>query len=198
MAALVPCGGLFSAPADDRLTGRQQGRQPPGWRAQGRRAHAGILPIIPESGDWIASHWVFAVLQHRWRQRTGKFKSGPNFAGHGDDNDYTAMSRSADSVTGGDRKGSAGREGYQTMNDTKHTSSWISHIALMLLLAVGLASTGCQVELAGQTLPSPYYLTDDVQYYAPGPEFKLAREAAAMKEQRAAHDLGTNDRDELR
>ena len=43
--------------------------------------------------------------------------------------------------------------------------------------------TGCQAEYAGQTLPSPYYLTDDVQYYAPGPEFKLANEAAAMKEQ---------------
>lgn len=46
--------------------------------------------------------------------------------------------------------------------------------------------TGCQVEIAGQTLPSPWYLTDDVQYYAPGPEFKLAREAAAMKEQAEA------------
>ena len=43
--------------------------------------------------------------------------------------------------------------------------------------------TGCQAEYAGQTLPSPYYLTDDVQYYAPGSEFKLANEAAAMKEQ---------------
>jgi len=46
--------------------------------------------------------------------------------------------------------------------------------------------TGCQVEYAGQTLPSPYYLTDDIQYYAPGPEFKLAREAAAMQEQKEA------------
>jgi hypothetical protein len=45
---------------------------------------------------------------------------------------------------------------------------------------------GCQVEYAGQTLPSPYYLTDDIQYYAPGPEFKLAREAAAMQEQKEA------------
>jgi hypothetical protein len=43
--------------------------------------------------------------------------------------------------------------------------------------------TGCQAEYAGQTLPSPWYLTDDVQYYAPGSEFKLAHEAAAMKEQ---------------
>lgn len=41
------------------------------------------------------------------------------------------------------------------------------------------------MDIAGQTLPSPYYLTDDVQYYAPGPEFKLAREAAVQKEQAA-------------
>jgi hypothetical protein len=45
---------------------------------------------------------------------------------------------------------------------------------------------GCQVEVAGVTLPSPYYLSDDVQYYAPGPEFKLAREAAAIPEQNEA------------
>jgi len=51
---------------------------------------------------------------------------------------------------------------------------------LGLLVAVGL--TGCQVDVGGQTLPSPYYLSDDVQYFPPGPEFKLAREAAAMKQ----------------
>lgn len=50
---------------------------------------------------------------------------------------------------------------------------------LGLLAAIGL--TGCQVDVGGQTLPSPYYLTDDVQYFAPGPEMKLAQEAAAMK-----------------
>ena len=55
-----------------------------------------------------------------------------------------------------------------------------------LLMVVSLTSTGCQMDIAGQTLPSAYYLTDDVQYYAPGPEFKLAREAAALKEQNAA------------
>ena len=54
----------------------------------------------------------------------------------------------------------------------------------LLLLACGM-STGCQIDVAGQTLPSPYHLTDDVQYYAPGPEFKLANEAAALAEQRA-------------
>ena len=54
-----------------------------------------------------------------------------------------------------------------------------------LLMFLSLAVTGCQMDIAGQTLPSPYYLQDDVQYYAPGPEFKLAREAAALKEQSA-------------
>jgi hypothetical protein len=50
---------------------------------------------------------------------------------------------------------------------------------LGLLVVLGL--TGCQVDVGGQTLPSPYYLTDDVQYFAPGPEYKLAREAAAQR-----------------
>lgn len=50
-----------------------------------------------------------------------------------------------------------------------------------LVLAAVAATTGCQVEIGGQTMPSPYYMSDDVQYYQPGPEFKLAKEAAAMK-----------------
>lgn len=52
-------------------------------------------------------------------------------------------------------------------------------------MLISLAITGCQIDVGGQTLPSGYYLSDDVQYYAPGPEFKLAREAAALKEQSA-------------
>ena len=59
-------------------------------------------------------------------------------------------------------------------------------LATCLVAPLALASTGCQSDYAGQTLPSPYYLTDDVQYYAPGPGFKLAREAAAMQEQKAS------------
>lgn len=48
---------------------------------------------------------------------------------------------------------------------------------------VGLCglNTGCQVHVAGQTLPSPYYLDDDVQYFPAGPENKLANETAALK-----------------
>jgi hypothetical protein len=67
---------------------------------------------------------------------------------------------------------------------TIRTTRW-GLAAAVLWPAVTLL-TGCQVEMAGQTLPSPYYLTDDVQYYAPGPEFKLAREAAAIQEQNEA------------
>ncbi len=54
----------------------------------------------------------------------------------------------------------------------------------VLMLGVGLTTlcgTGCQVHVGGQTLPSPYYLKDDVQYFAPGQENKLSVEAAAMK-----------------
>jgi len=46
---------------------------------------------------------------------------------------------------------------------------------------VGLATTGCQVDVGGQTLPSAYYLHDDIQYFPAGPEFKLSKEAAAQK-----------------
>ncbi len=55
-----------------------------------------------------------------------------------------------------------------------------------VLLGLGLlaiiCATGCQVDIGGQTIPSPYYMYDDVQYFPPGPEFRLAREAAAMQE----------------
>ena len=52
---------------------------------------------------------------------------------------------------------------------------------LLLLAAGGVSLTGCQVDVGGQTLPSPYYLEDDIQYFPAGPEFKLSKEAAALK-----------------
>ena len=54
-------------------------------------------------------------------------------------------------------------------------------LLFILGLSAGVGLTGCQIETGGQTLPSPYYMKDYVQYFPPGPEFKLAREAAAMK-----------------
>jgi hypothetical protein len=74
------------------------------------------------------------------------------------------------------------------MSHNKTTRSRSTWIAALLALSALLSTTGCQVEMAGQTLPSPYYLTDDVQYYAPGPSFVLAREAAAQKEQAEAQE----------
>ena len=59
------------------------------------------------------------------------------------------------------------------------------HIALGVAALLSTAvTTGCQVSVAGQTLPSSFYQLDDVQYFPKGPEFKLAREAAALKEAR--------------
>jgi len=57
---------------------------------------------------------------------------------------------------------------------------WRGVVCCLGILATA-SSVGCQYNVGGQTLPSAYYLTDDVQYFPPGPEFKLAREAAAMK-----------------
>ncbi|MFM8571781.1 MAG: hypothetical protein ACKOAU_09315 [Pirellula sp.] len=58
-------------------------------------------------------------------------------------------------------------------------------IALVALLGLSM-STGCQVHVAGQTLPSGYYLMDDIQYFPAGSENKLANETAALKADREA------------
>ena len=55
---------------------------------------------------------------------------------------------------------------------------WTAIAAVSLGVA---ANTGCQVQVAGQTLPSAYYLNDDVQYFPAGPENKLSNETAALK-----------------
>lgn len=50
------------------------------------------------------------------------------------------------------------------------------------------ASTGCQVDVGGQILPSPYYFDQDISYFPKGPEFKLQREASAMKKYKDEQD----------
>ena len=55
----------------------------------------------------------------------------------------------------------------------------------MGLAMAAISSTGCQITEGGQTLPSGYFVQDDIQYFAPGPEFKLSREAAAQKAYKA-------------
>jgi hypothetical protein len=63
------------------------------------------------------------------------------------------------------------------------------------LLLVGAAAagscglTGCTGTYSGQNLPSGYYLSHQLQYFPPGPEFKLSREAAAQKEYKESQAL---------
>ena len=75
------------------------------------------------------------------------------------------------------------------MTGSSKTSKTIRRYATAMLLMVPVA-TGCQYSYNGQTLPSPYYLQDDVQYFPSGPEFKLPREAAVLQEARAEEKLG--------
>lgn len=64
----------------------------------------------------------------------------------------------------------------------KSTNSRFSGCLVALALsATALCSVGCQYQVGGQTLPSGYYLSDDVQYFPAGPEFQLSNEAAAME-----------------
>jgi hypothetical protein len=70
------------------------------------------------------------------------------------------------------------------------TTSRLAVVAIGFGILGGLAtSTGCQVSVAGQTLPSAYYLDDDIQYFPAGPENKLANETAAMKKAREESKL---------
>jgi hypothetical protein len=60
----------------------------------------------------------------------------------------------------------------------------LSRHAWLLLLgcAAVCCSSGCQTTIGGQTLPSAYYLKDDLQYFPPGPEFKLTKQVQALEE----------------
>jgi hypothetical protein len=51
---------------------------------------------------------------------------------------------------------------------------------------LALTTTGCQLQsnMAGQTLPSAYYLRDDVQYFPAGPETRLPKLRQALEEYR--------------
>ncbi len=60
------------------------------------------------------------------------------------------------------------------------------HALLLGGLLIAGAASGCQSTVGGQTLPSPNYLRDDVQYFPAGPEFKLHNQVRAIEEYRAA------------
>jgi len=76
----------------------------------------------------------------------------------------------------------------------KRMNHKLSKAACAFSVLASMALTGCQGVYSGQVLPSPWYRQDDVQYFAPGPEFKLAREAAALEEQRGNIESQPQDR----
>ena len=52
-----------------------------------------------------------------------------------------------------------------------------------MLVSGGLC--GCQTQMGGQTLPSAYYLRDDVQFFPAGPERQLPNLRQALEEYNA-------------
>ena len=60
---------------------------------------------------------------------------------------------------------------------------------LLLMTALGASGlTGCQTTVGGQTLPSGYYLRDDVQYHPAGPEFLLYNTERAYQQRQEEQD----------
>ena len=60
----------------------------------------------------------------------------------------------------------------------------VAGLALLLAASASGLLSGCQTVMGGQTLPSAYYLRDDVQYFPHGPEFKLPNTVRALEEYR--------------
>ena len=77
----------------------------------------------------------------------------------------------------------------------KAKSGW--HKLLVAGLLISATSTGClQTTIGGQTLPSAYFLDDDVQYMPTGPEQKLSNQIRALeryKAERQAEQQGLID-----
>ena len=70
---------------------------------------------------------------------------------------------------------------------SKRKFNWLKNRTLgALLLGAAIVSclgtSGCQVSVGGQTLPSAYYMKDDLQYFPKGPEFPLTQEAMRLRE----------------
>ena len=62
---------------------------------------------------------------------------------------------------------------------------WCSLLLITSGLLVSSAmSVGCQTNIGGQTLPSAFYLKDDIQYYPPSTETPLPNARRAQREYR--------------
>lgn len=75
-------------------------------------------------------------------------------------------------------------------NSERSSAMVLSRFNVVMVLALGSLATclcsGCQTTMGGQTLPSAYYLRDDIQYFPHGPEFKLSNTVKAHQEYRAS------------
>ena len=66
------------------------------------------------------------------------------------------------------------------MNARTRTTGYRWLLGACLLSCMG--SVGClQTNIGGQTLPSAYYLDDDVQYLPKGPETRLSNQIRAIE-----------------
>ena len=59
----------------------------------------------------------------------------------------------------------------------------VRHLWAAGLIVALSASTGCQTNISGMTLPSGRYLDHPPQYFPPDPDFPLTRELAYQEEQ---------------
>lgn len=76
--------------------------------------------------------------------------------------------------------------------NVKHSS--VSPWALLCAAVVACGGLcGCQTNMGGQTLPSAYYLRDDVQFFPAGPEFLLPETVQAHEDYRATQAVIEGD-----
>ena len=81
-----------------------------------------------------------------------------------------------------------------SLNKTNLTRKVSGSILALALLASSLL-TGCQSTVGGQTLPSAYYLWDDVQYFPAGPEYLLPNQLQALEQYKLEQQGINNDLD---
>ena len=55
-------------------------------------------------------------------------------------------------------------------------------LGLFAIATLTSSMVGCQTTVGGQTLPSAYYLKDDVQYFPAGPEVLLTNTIQAIEQ----------------
>ena len=67
------------------------------------------------------------------------------------------------------------------------------HALVLVGMLVSGGLSGCQTQMGGQTLPSAYYLRDDVQFFPAGPEQQLPNQRQALEEFRATGEVLDRD-----